>query len=408
MRLSDVGPVTLASVSLLCSQVRGRRRAVFSGGEFVQSVLALSNNTPEDWNRESLHIFVKKLPEMMKKLPPESTESALENVWCSCLAAVGDDRSLVVSFLASARELARNAALSPTTAKALRQVIRRASKDIPEYPLVMLTRKSKDTPSILESFVMCLQELPLETIEEDDYVNFLKSLEGFDSEVVKVLSLIALVKVDYFSSPERETGALSRVASWISKKLQMPPTEQQVDYYALRQVIISYAGATTKEGSTTLKDRLFTLLEVLLLSRKPASRIAFEWLAAVMAHWCKRRGSDVQITLGFLLTGSPDLPQTLSHQDIEDYLRVLIEDLPYNLAVFAFHKRVTPDVSNQLHRLLAHWSDLGVESDILACIRKSIFACQSGCPSDDASFTSLVSTTLSTQRGAAVSDLEIG
>jgi len=394
------GAIALGSVSLLCSQVRGRRRVSFSGSDFVVSALSLSKLDNRQWNElasagECIKIFVQHIPEMMKKIPPESATQVLETLWSNVRSMVQRFPEITLAFLASTKAVLGSSVLSSTTVEATRQVLSRVSKDLPQYPLSTLLMKTNSSTSIFDEFVCCLQEMPHEAIDEDDYVNVIPSLDRFEAEVVKLLSLASLVDSEYFHTPQKRTAELSRVASWISKKLQSVQHEVESELYALRQVIVSFAIAATKESTSVKKDRLSTLLDALLLSRKVTSRIALDWLAVVMAYWCERDGSDVEITLGFLCVQAPEIPRSSTAADLDTWCQILVADLPHNLAVYSYREKISGTVSNQLHRLLVHWSEEDADGDILECIRKTIFSCQS---TNEDVFTSLASWTLSSRQ----------
>jgi hypothetical protein len=392
------GQVARGCVSLLCSQLCGRRRAIFGGREFTFLALKLANMSRDDWEDmggkgEAFKVFVNNLADITKKLPPDSTENVLQNLWRNSVASLPNDADPVLTFLSSTRKLLECAALAPKTVKALRHLVGQVSKDLPDFPLEVLLRRFDDTPhSIFDLFVQCLFMLSHEILVEDDFFN-LKSFDGFDVEVLKALALIELVDLDFFDSSTsgRAELELTIALSWISKKVQL--YNDQVNHFALRQVMHSFAKASMRESAASKKERLLSILDVLLLTRKATSRIAIQWLSVTLAQWCPRCGTDGHLTLGYLCVGDTGLACGLPARALEQSFEILFQDLPSNLATFAAHEKISASVSNQLIRLHEAWSEQKVDRDILECLRCAIFACNGDALNDDA-FVSLSSSIL--------------
>ena len=395
--LRDVSVVQV-TLSLLCSQLCGRRKAAFAAGDFIDVYLDMLGTAVDSWNRlsgheESVKILINNMPDILKRASPEAADGVLETTWRNCAELLHQGPSLTISFLTSVKELLRRSGLPPKMTDSARRLVGKIYKDLQEFQLELLLLVSdRDEGSVFQAFFLCLAEMPHDMLEDEEYFNLVKSNAGFEAEVVKVLSLTSLVTNDYFESRQKEAAELSHVASWISKKLQANSTER-VDQYAMRLVLCSFASATKRGGSTAKKDRLTLLLESLLLSKKATSRSSLEWLAAVLASWSNATGSDAEQTLGFLCFVSPNLPYRISTEALDDYFGLLVEDLPQNISSFVSRQKIGAAISNQLYRLYGHWAENGVDKDILYCIRRAFFACQSQSSHQEA-LVSMASTTL--------------
>jgi hypothetical protein len=390
--------ITNYCVSFLCAQLRGRRRAAFDGHDYAKLALEIANAPLEVWDESfgasgTLKLYVESLPNMVAKFPSDSTQSALENTWWNCVASRRRDPTLVAVFLSSMKQLLSSSTLSTKVTKAVRQVyLGTLSDDLLQLRLETIRQKDNvSTPSLLEYFIQGLAAMPLSVLEECDYLNVNKSFDGFDAEIVKVLSLTMLMDLNYFGSENRDSDEATNIALWLTRKLSLP--YQSDDRDALRLVITIYSARTAKENTAVKCTRLLKLLEVLLLTKKSGSRMGIEWLAVMVAHWCQRLRAEKDLTLGFLsiiATGIPDMLKTKALGEVVD---MALLDLPTNLALFSAKEKISAKVANHMNRLLTFWTDQGVEKNILAFLRQATVACQSNLSNEDG-FTSLASATL--------------
>lgn len=396
---SAKGHVSRRCVSLLCSQVGGRRRAVFGGRDFMLLALKLANLKREDWddmggNGGAFEVFLDCLPEVAKKFPPDSTENVLEKLWKNCIASFPSDTHIVCKFLSSACIMLGCSALAPKTTKYLRHIVIQAARDLPEYPFEALLRsEGGSTKSVIASYVQCLVVLPLEILDEDEFFNILKSFDGFDVDAVKVMALIELIGSSYFDSSTngREELELTNAMSWISKALQS--SGDNVSLYAFRHILQVFAKVSTRESAASKKKRLSTILDVLLQTKRTSSRLAIQWLSVVVAYWCQQCGSDGRLTLGVLCVEGEPLVRGLAPRALEQSFELLVQDLPFNLAAFAADQKISAIVTNQLFRLHEAWSEQKADKDVLNCLRTAFFACYRNSRNQEA-FTSLSSSLL--------------
>lgn len=391
--------VARSCVNLLCSQLRGRRRAVFGDRDFVLLTLKLANTNVQDWSDmgstlDAFQVFISSLGDIVKKIPPESSGIVLEKTWNICVSFIPGNPSLAVKFLISMSDLLDGVALAPKTSKSVRRHFEQIFTELPgSVSLSELLQSEDGTPSILDAFVGCLATISRNAVEDDSSFNFLQSFDGFDVEAFKVLAMIDLAEADCFdlSKTERRELGLSNAASWIAKKLHLSGDE--VNLHSLRVVIHSFAVASTRDNASAKKERLSFFLDVLLQTKRGTSRLSVHWLAVVMAQWSVHSGSDELTTLGFLCIGDARLARNLSPRELEQLLEVMMYDLPYNLSGFASREKVSATVSKQLYRMHEVWSEQQVDPDVLECIRLSSFACHANTSNDEA-FESLATYAL--------------
>jgi hypothetical protein len=397
---------TLSCISLICSQLQGRRRAIFDGRDFTRTADRMAKSPIEDWRRQlagerGLKLFAKSLPDIVTKMTSETIQFAVENTWRNCVAAKAVDRSLQTVFLSSMEQLLASSTLSPKVLGLVRiSCLQLIVEDLFDEPLESLRVQDDKSPSLLEQYVRCLLKIPQNVLDDSGF--FTLTIEGFDAEALKMVCLTALIESDYFGTQQRETEELSSVALWLSKKLSSCPEESE--QHTLRHVMASFAAVTLRETSAAKRERIASLFEVLLLTKKAGSRLGIQLLAILLAYWCHGRGSDAELTLGFLCVADARLPLSLQASALEDLFEIVVEDLPANISTYTSKdKLLGPVVLNYLYRVLSHWSNCGADGDILFCVRKCIISYQQKNHRnrmDEDIFVSLVTSTLIAQSQA--------
>jgi hypothetical protein len=394
------GEVARSCVSLLCSQLSGLRRAAFAGRGFMLLALKMSSLSLRDWQDmggegEAFGVFVDSLAEIGTKLPPDSIGSLLEKTWENCVSFLRrGSPHLVFRYLSSVAELLGTPSLAPKTIKALRRSVGRIPADLQgALPVKDLLRSESGSVSIFDSFVQCLSLLATEVVDQEGYLCVIGPSGTFEAEAFTVLTLTALVDMEFFGVSHNRRGEveLSKVSSWIAKKLQL--FSDDVDLYALRQVMHAFALATTRESTKAKHTRLSSLLDFLLQTKKVASRIGLQWLSMVMAQWSAFSGAEEVMTLGFMCAGDRNVARNLPERELEQLFELVLLDLPCYISTIASFEQISSSVSTQLNRVHDKWTEQQVDLELLTCIRNSIFACRGRGSSDDL-FVSLSSHVL--------------
>lgn len=211
-------------------------------------------------------------------------------------------------------------------------------------------------------------------------------------EAFRALLNLELIQLNYFDSTS-PVDELAKTATWLSKMLLPSLTEETQIANALRRVVCAFALAVQKDQPTARRDRLATIFEVLLLTKTKSCRPTLEWLAVVVASWCRGLDSNGDLSLGFLCNIDLKAAQSLPEDALQQVFDILLQDLPANLAAFSRREKLSAMVSNILHRLYQHWSELDVgDKDILDVVQRAIICCQASAAND--SFTSLASSIL--------------
>jgi hypothetical protein len=382
----------MGCTSLLCSQVRGRRRAVFDGSDFTSLAVQILTSPEKEWHNllgstAAQGILIESLLGFSTKFSPDDLNASIQNVWRCALLHQSASLASVSLFLSSMKELVQSTALSPKAMNATRSfVLGQVLADLQKIPLEILASRSTSgagAVSILYSYLQCIKEIPLSTLDEAKFSNFDESSDNFEGEALRVLVTLELARRDHFGSVKRESQELLKVSSWLSRNL--PLSKDQVVSRTLRRVASTFAEATNKDRSNSKRDHLSVILEnLLLVNNDEGSRVALEWLAVVLGYWCNGPGSDADLSLGYLCSTDPGVVHTLSDSTLEQFYRVMVADLPFNLATFCRREKMSATVFNNIYRLYKHWSANGVDMDTLACLQQCIICCRDSQTKEDA------------------------
>jgi hypothetical protein len=375
--------------SLLCSQVRGRRRAVFDGSDFTSLAVRVLMSPEKEWRNllgsfAAQDLLIDSLLGFSTKFSTDDLAASIENVWRCTLPHGSASLDSVSRFLSSMKDLVQSTSLSPKAMNATRSfVIGQILDDLQKIPLdLLVTRSASGAASVLYSYILCIKEIPLSSLDEAEFCSFDESSDNFVGDALRVLVTLELARLDHFGSVKRESQELLKVSSWLSRNLVS--SEDQVVSRTLRRVASTFAEATNKDRSSAKRDHLSVILEnLLLINNNEGSRVALEWLAVVMAYWCNGLGSDADLSLGYLCSTDPGAVHTLSDSALEQFYQVIVADLPFNLATFCRREKQSAIVFNRLYRLYKYWSANAVDVDTLDCLRQCIICCRNSQTKED-------------------------
>jgi hypothetical protein len=391
-----------ACAKLLISQIRGRPRAVFDGREYVGLALQISK-MPVTTLRSLLGqggaptIFIQSFGEIVPRFPADSVEEVVENIWRLCINQVSHLSGWTVSFLSSMKILLKSVSdkksfsVPPKTLNAIRLfLLRRVFAGIRDAPWTATTSSTSEQRSIVEMYVLCLMEIPITSLIDAEFF-VLKDLDGFVGEALRNRCVMLLVRLGYFTTPSRASSEISSALAWFSR--QLVSSEDEIFSSTLLQVSCSIAEATSGENSDRRRELLLTLLDNLLLTGSSASLVGLQMLGALVCQWCRGSGSDGDLSLACLCAIRMERWQELSPPTLQQTFRVLVHDLPFNLATYARREKLSGIVFNRLWRVYKKWWDQGADQETLDCVRKALICCRSS-ESGGEDFASLATSML--------------
>ncbi|GKY95699.1 hypothetical protein MPSEU_000530700 [Mayamaea pseudoterrestris] len=397
MQLKKV-TVTERCISLLCSQLKGRRRAAYDAKDYVGMALKLANLSSEEWHGyvragNALTMFVSTLPGIAQKMPSDGY-STFENIWRNCFADRHQNMELVGTFLASTKEILSSTSLPPKLTNALRRLIMGIiTEDVLDLPLTMLRAKCDNSkPSLIERYTLCLGAIPRASLEECEFFNVSRSFDGFGPESKKVISMLTMMEQNYFTRMSEE---LTIIGAWLVQKCNSPIAES--DRESLHLIVASFANLSIHESTPVKCARLLKALEALLTFKSCGTRLGVQWLAIMIAYWCRSEPVGDELTLGFLYITASGLLSLMDSSKLVHMLEQAMTELPGNLAAFCTREKMSSNVSNFVHRLFIAWSDMdAVDADVMECLHKTDLACQRNSHGmNDDIFVSLAASALS-------------
>ena len=96
-----------------------------------------------------------------------------------------------------------------------------------------------------------------------------------------------------------------------------------------------------------------------------------------LCRWVNGDGSDGDLSLACLVSTQMDRWKELSPPTLQQTFRVLVHDLPFNLATYVRAERISGIVFNRLWRVYRKWFEQGAEQDTIECVRKALICCRS-------------------------------
>jgi hypothetical protein len=385
--LHGTDEVKAACVRLLVSQIRGRRRAVFDGREFVALTVKVAT-TPVSALRTLLGqgdapiVFIESMADILPKFPPDAVEEAFQNMWRLCINQVGNSPAWTLSFLSTVQMLLKTSrdkksiSMSPNIMNFVRLfVLNRIFAGIRDAPLPSSSVSSDtDQRTIIDVYTQCLMEIPIPSLVEAEFFA-LKELDGFVGEALRNRCIMALVKWGYFTTPSRASSEISSSLAWFSR--QLISSEDEIFSSSLLQVACAIAEATSAENPDRKREALLALLDNLLLTGSSACSIGLQLLSALVAQWCDGIGSDGDLSLACLCVDGMSKWQALSPPTLQQMFRLLVHDLPYNLATYSRREKISGVVFNRLLRVYNKWWEQGADQETIDTVRKTLITCRS-------------------------------
>ena len=392
-----------ACAKLLVSQIHGRPRAVFDGREYVDLALRISK-MPVTTLRVILgqgdapKIFLESFGDIVPKFSSEHVEEAIENVWRLCIHQVGHCPGWTVSYLSATKKVLKSGVdkksfcVSPKTTNIIRMfLLRRAFSGIRDASWTTTTSSAaSDELSIVEMYANCLMEMPLTALIDAEFF-VLKDLDGFVGEALRNRCVMILVRQGYFATQSRASSEIASALAWFSR--QLVSSEDEIFSSTLLQVACSIAEASSGENSDRKRELLLSLLDNLLMAGSFAAYVGLQMLGALVGQWCKGLGSDGDLSLACLCAAGMERWQVLSPPTLQQTFRMLVHDLPFNLAAYARQEKLSGVVFNRLWRLYNKWWEQGADQETIDCVRKALICCRS-VESGGTDFVSLASSML--------------
>ena len=395
--------VKTSCLRLLLSQIRGRRRAVFDGREYIELAVKIATS-PVSTLRSLLGqggapvVFIESMVDILPKVPAKSIEDALENLWRLCINQVGHSPAWTMSFLTTVKTLLKNArdikslSSSPKTINFIRLfVLKRVFAGIRDAPLASISSPSPTNElTIVDLYALCLLEIPIPTLVEAEFFS-LKELDGFVGEALRNRCVMTLVKLGYFTSPSRASSEISSSIAWFSR--QLVSSEDEIFSSSLLHVCCAIAEASLVENTDRKREILLSLLDNLLLTSSAAGSVGLQMLSALVALWSNSAGSDGDLSLACLCVAGIEKWQSLSPPTVQHMFQLMVHDMPYNLAAYCRREKLSGVVFNRLWRIYNKWWEQGADQAAIDNVRKALICCRSvDSGSDD--FVSLATSML--------------
>lgn len=376
-----------ACTKLLISQIRGRPRAVFDGREYVELAVKMTKMPVATIKTilgqgDAPIIFINALVDLIPKFSTDAVAEVVEMFWLLSFNQIGNLPRMPVAFLSAIKTIVRNGEndnslkISPKTLNFIRKfLVTRVFAGIRDAPWATSTTSSTiEERSIVESYANSLLELPLNTLTEAEFFT-VKKLDGFVGEALRHRCVMVLVKKQYFTNTSRSSSEIASAIAWFSR--QLTSSEEEMFSSTLLQVASSIADATATENSDMRREHLLTLLDNLLLTGASASFVGLQMLGVLVCKWTNGSGSDGDMSLLSLVATQMERWKELSPPTLQQTFRLVVHDLPFNLATYARREKISAVVFNRLWRIYNKWFDQGADQETINCVRRALVCCRS-------------------------------
>ena len=132
--------------------------------------------------------------------------------------------------------------------------------------------------TVLKSYVACLTELPLSSLEQFDIFAFQED-DSFSGEVLRALVILELVRCKYFGDAARAMRELSKVLAWFTRKFI---SAASIYAETMRRIACALAAATKVLSSSERREIMLSILEQLLLCQPSACTIGIDLLSVLV------------------------------------------------------------------------------------------------------------------------------
>lgn len=402
---TGIEEVKPACVSLLISQVSGRRRAAFDGRDFFKLTNRIALLDPSSFrsimgNGSGPGIFISALHTYLPRLPSENTESILTSLWESCEEGIDTKTadSCAVGYLSSLSSLLETRhkkealRLSPRTYTLIVQVLLRpvfstfsklASGGTEETHAAM--------HSIEKSYIDCLTQIDAAVLEENQML--VLSSDDYHMDLSRAIYIVDLLSRHYFEEQGRSSKELLKVIAWFANQRSSPSNNEA----SLRQLAVRITiAATMTESSESKKDSMSLLFEALLV-RGPVT-CCLELMGMLASTWtnrCNAESSSSELYFRGTRGDSLLLPTLM-----KDVSNLLLKDLPFNIGAYGRSAKVQGLIANSVLRIFKTWSEQGVSEEELALIENILVCCRTLEHNKEEDLASLVVSRLSTLQSA--------
>ena len=368
-------------VRLMVSQIQGRPRAVFDGHEFVNLALSMTKMPTTALrtvlgDKEAAEIFVASFGEVLPKFTSQVVEEAAEGIFRFCIP----NSFLTSKFLESMKDMLHRAVdsksfrLSPKSLHSIQLfLIRRVFAGIRDASWGASGNGLADQRAIIEAYTDCLMQIPSNLLVEAEFFT-VQELDGFFGESLRIRVIMTLVRKGYFSSPSDSFGEVASSVAWMCR--QLVSCDEEISSCTILHVACTIARASGTIPFSKKKELLTELLDNLLIVRSMASFVGLEVLAVVTYEWCQGSGSSGDLSLLYAL--SPvDKWQDLTPQALRECFRLVLHDMPFNLAKFSRREKMSGVVFNRLWRIYVKWWEQGRASyETLFHLRRALLCCR--------------------------------
>ena len=200
------------------------------------------------------------------------------------------------------------------------------------------------------------------------------------------------MRLNYFTeSASRSAKEVSKVLAWVSRKLISQSDDCYFETY--RRIAAFFASSTIVLTLSERREILLSVLESLLLIHPSTSVIGCDLISVLIASWCSDVAVDGDLSMMYLLMHSSEKLQRLSDSALGQVFKFYRQDLPFNLATYGRMEKLSALCSNQIWRVICHWSKHGGDSEVLNIMKKS-FICSSSSDTKEEDFVALTSSML--------------
>jgi hypothetical protein len=331
-----------AGITLLRSQIHGRRSVLQDGREFVDLATRISASSPDTWHHiiadeSARNSYIKELDKILPRISISALGSATRNIWQLCIHPATGSRAMAILFLDTMCRLLAEAGLSSKGKQIVCDYLCREC-----YESIIAEHFSDGSIAtdgciaLSTSFVRCVQSIPLATLEGSTILSLSvrDTKSSLAEESFRAFVFLQLISVDGRFCATKRQALVKHYQSWLIQRLASLNSFHSVEIGNLRLLHQMFATLTSLQSAESKRDTLLSIMDTMLLASVWTVSASLELIGMLLSTWCHDL-EDCSDIVGVLLKLNNQPIGILTSLEQENLFKDVVIEFPRNLSFFA-------------------------------------------------------------------------
>ncbi|GAX15888.1 hypothetical protein FisN_2Lh376 [Fistulifera solaris] len=346
-----------AGVSLLRSQLHGRRSVLQDGREFVDLAIHIFASSPDRWHHiivdeSARNLYIKEVDKILPRLSITALGSSTRNIWRLCIHPGTGSQAMAILFLDSMGRLLAESGLSSKGKEILSDFLcSECYESLIAEPYSDGSIASDGCIALSSHFVRCVQSIPLATIEGSKILSLSvrDTKSSLAQESFRAFVFLQLVSVDDRFSASKKQALVKHYQCWLIQSLACLKSFHFVEIGCLRLLHQMFATLTSLHSAESKRETLFCILDTMLLASVWTVSASLELIGMLLSTW-RHDLEDCSDIVGVLLKLSSQQMEILTSLEQEILFKGVVTEFPRNLSFFVTSENCA-QFSNIIQRL---------------------------------------------------------